>query len=445
MIFDFVKDEFNKYYYNKYNLKNRIHYSVMQPRRGTVTVVVTTEDNVSYDCIYKYMEKEDIYAMIENGEPLNLDRIYVKDFDITEIEKHEDYQLFDFSASYSFWDGHANFDHALFSSGDIHFDHATFGDGDANFYNTKFSEGTIDFEHTNFGVGEVNFNYASFGDGDVCFRQAHFGFGNVLFYGTDFGKGIVNFDGASLEGVEIDFVNVKAERMLFMQNEFLSHTDMVFASVEELTVQDCIVEKILNCKSETGFKRMSFYNTSNLGIIYLDWRKSGAQRAIENGHLYVRDGSDYQKNEFSADELAAQFRILKENYRKIGDYEDEDDAYRAFMKYKNKAFPKNLIKLFGLVGGYGTRPLRVLLSSLATILLFGLGYTHVFTLSPSGEVFSNVFFKGLYFSAVTFLTIGYGDIQPPTQAIAFVASVEGFLGLFLMSYFTVAIVRKLLR
>ncbi len=49
-----------------------------------------------------------------------------------------------------------------------------------------------------------------------------------------------------------------------------------------------------------------------------------------------------------------------------------------------------------------------------------------------------------YHSAITFLTIGYGDYYP--AGISRVISiVEGWSGLFLMSYFTVAFVRKILR
>jgi hypothetical protein len=199
MLFDFVSGDFNKYYYNKFNRKKRIHYVVMPPRRGTVTVSVTTEDNVTYDCKYRLGDKMDLYEKIVKGEPLDLDHVYVSDFDITEIFGHEDYPLVSFSSSYSFWDGHVNFDHAVFGDGDVRFDHSTFGDGDTNFYNTKFSNGTVNFQHVNFGVGEVNFNYASFGRGDVQFQQAQFGEGNVFFVGTDFGKGGVLFPNADLE------------------------------------------------------------------------------------------------------------------------------------------------------------------------------------------------------------------------------------------------------
>ena len=52
--------------------------------------------------------------------------------------------------------------------------------------------------------------------------------------------------------------------------------------------------------------------------------------------------------------------------------------------------------------------------------------------------------RAFYHSAITFLTIGYGDYYP-SGIIRWLSSVEGFSGLFLMSYFTVAFVRKILR
>jgi hypothetical protein len=52
--------------------------------------------------------------------------------------------------------------------------------------------------------------------------------------------------------------------------------------------------------------------------------------------------------------------------------------------------------------------------------------------------------KSIYHSAITFLTIGYGDYYP-SGYIRWLSGIEGFVGLFLMSYFTVAFVRKVLR
>jgi hypothetical protein len=50
----------------------------------------------------------------------------------------------------------------------------------------------------------------------------------------------------------------------------------------------------------------------------------------------------------------------------------------------------------------------------------------------------------VYYSAITFFTIGYGDYFAEGYLKPF-AAFEGFTGVFLMSYFTVAFVRKILR
>jgi hypothetical protein len=55
-----------------------------------------------------------------------------------------------------------------------------------------------------------------------------------------------------------------------------------------------------------------------------------------------------------------------------------------------------------------------------------------------------LFAVSFYHSAITFFTIGYGDYYP-SGFFRWLSSFEGFVGLFLMSYFTVAFVRKILR
>ena len=106
------------------------------------------------------------------------------------------------------------------------------------------------------------------------------------------------------------------------------------------------------------------------------------------------------------------------------------------------------------MGRYATDPLRVLVTMLVTYLLFTLLYVliaefgdiHIVSslYSPDDpKVLTNIQ-KAFYHSAITFLTIGYGDYYP--EGISrWISSVEGFVGLFMMSYFTVAFVRKVLR
>ena len=124
---------------------------------------------------------------------------------------------------------------------------------------------------------------------------------------------------------------------------------------------------------------------------------------------------------------------------------------------KNKAnslwaYPQYGFKwlVFDQIGNYGTNPARVIVSMFTAYCLFSFVYLLVpylggaavyssFTqekLSTVGEAF--------YFSAVTYLTVGYGDFYP-TGILRMVAAYEAFTGLFLMAYFTVAFVRKILR
>ena len=103
------------------------------------------------------------------------------------------------------------------------------------------------------------------------------------------------------------------------------------------------------------------------------------------------------------------------------------------------------------MGLFATNPLRVLFSMMVVYIMFSLIYI-VLPLYDFGRIVNSVdAVDGLsyiqtcfYHSAITFLTIGYGDYYP-TGFNRGVSIIEGWSGLFLMSYFTVAFVRKILR
>lgn len=96
--------------------------------------------------------------------------------------------------------------------------------------------------------------------------------------------------------------------------------------------------------------------------------------------------------------------------------------------------------------------MRVLFSVTVVYTLFSLLYlvlplmadTYIDT--AGGEVLANMnpIAKSFYYSAITFLTIGYGEFYPVGIMRVF-ASIEGYIGVFLMGYFSVAFLRKVLR
>ena len=116
-------------------------------------------------------------------------------------------------------------------------------------------------------------------------------------------------------------------------------------------------------------------------------------------------------------------------------------------------YPIYWLKLMILdwAGLYATNPVRVMITMLVCYTFFSLVFM-LLSIFTSSDIVSalgdpdrlSLVAKSFYHSAITFLTIGYGDYYP-SGIIRWVSSVVGFTGLFLMSYFTVAFVRKILR
>lgn len=87
---------------------------------------------------------------------------------------------------------------------------------------------------------------------------------------------------------------------------------------------------------------------------------------------------------------------------------------------------------------YGESPKRVILSSLVTILGFTLLYQGVGELEPAPTSIGET----LYFSVITFTTLGYGDFHPATGSTQFLASVESLVGALLMALLVFVLGRR---
>jgi len=103
-----------------------------------------------------------------------------------------------------------------------------------------------------------------------------------------------------------------------------------------------------------------------------------------------------------------------------------------------------LNKLLFHTARYGESPARVLGTSLMMILLYALVYWYVGGISMGDASFIPSFKESLYFSAVTFTTLGYGDYQPKFD-YQLLAISEAFLGAFILAFFVVVVSRKLIR
>jgi hypothetical protein len=281
----------------------------------------------------------------------------------------------------------------------------------------------------------------------MSFKLVDFGEAEVLFEHVDFGTGQVSFS----ESI--------SKLLSFKGSRLDAFMDLTVKRAEVIDLSDTVLRDIVDLKPlnhRVKIKILYLNGMRNLGRIIINWRKNNIKRLIKS----QPDTSERQKSE--------QFNILKENFDQSGQYEDEDKAYIQFKRYELKADYKKAIRKGGLsffklpsylfrwiifdkMGLYATSPFRVLLSMIVVYALFSFIYLSL-PLMEVGDIVNSVgatdglsyFQTCFYHSAITFLTIGYGDYYPTGLSRA-ISVVEGWTGLFLMSYFTVAFVRKILR
>lgn len=120
-------------------------------------------------------------------------------------------------------------------------------------------------------------------------------------------------------------------------------------------------------------------------------------------------------------------------------------------RFSTKRFISKLVDLFC---GYGEAPLRIVALSLLIITICaalysftGLNYHDSFHRISCDQSFSenlSYFISSLYFSVVTFTTLGYGDINPVGISRA-IAALEAFTGSFTIALFVVVFVKKMTR
>lgn len=153
-----------------------------------------------------------------------------------------------------------------------------------------------------------------------------------------------------------------------------------------------------------------------------------------------------------AGELSAEqsYRDLKQYFINNGMYNDaswasfkEKTMERLGFKKKGdwSYFPSLVMNI---LCGYGEKPYRIILTALSTILLFALFYFFSGAIErPGYPSYSIPWFDYIYYSTITFTTVGYGDLVPkPFCLFRLMAAIEAFSGVFVTGLFIFTLARK---
>lgn len=151
------------------------------------------------------------------------------------------------------------------------------------------------------------------------------------------------------------------------------------------------------------------------------------------------------------------YKSLRLNFNSGGDEKGASwAAYRQSVMQRYDLYSRKewarwaLSWLLDVVWGYGEKPARLFGFAVFFVLTCGTGYFFLglktgdtcTTGLQAGSPLSH-FFECIYFSFITFTTVGYGDILPCTEGSRLLAMFEAFGGVFLMGLFVTANARKL--
>lgn len=175
------------------------------------------------------------------------------------------------------------------------------------------------------------------------------------------------------------------------------------------------------------------------------WRTAGLS--------YAQSGNAYKKSGLweGAEESYCNAKMA---YTEAGAYEDAGRMYYEEMVMKRMLMKKSSMQrltsyFYDLLCGYGEKPRNivicwgVMIVSFALIYLFPSGLAYSGTLEISDSFLARAF-HSLYFSVLTFATLGYGNFEPKGYMRPFVM-IEALLGIFMIVLFVIVFGRKMMR
>lgn len=276
-----------------------------------------------------------------------------------------------------------------------------------------------------------------------------------------------------LEFPEAQWQNIDAEDVDLAGADF-SHSDLTAANLKKANLTGASLKKanlasvdmeeshLLRCDlsgarlwhtslkntnlAEANLQEADFLKATLSGVKLWHVRLENAKSLAR--HNFIGKTPIDEKGALSASEA---YRLLKQYFIAKGRYDDaswasfkERQLERKYL-LQNKRISYLPSLLMALLCGYGEKPYRVIMSSMVIVFLYSFIYAALNILKVPQDFPSISFglWDYIYFSIVTFTTLGFGDLTPKMAPLfQMLAGSEAFIGAFMMGLFIFTLARK---
>lgn len=324
----------------------------------------------------------------------------------------------------------ADFRKTIFK-GNVYFGEATFKK-DANFNGVAF-QGIVDSK-------KATFRHAFFRE--AIFQESRFL--GATFKNADFGKVIFKKDADFSRTTfqeDANFINTTFQDVFFFRATFKTGLEFIPKKFKILDLR--YTQFFFKGHITADLTYVKFHRSKLENVAFIDcyWPK----RIYEEVFMKDKDIN------LSFNELETIYRDLKQNMQRHGNHHMAGELYYREMEMRRKGaktMEKRLwLEVFRFIAGYGEKPKRTAISSFITIMLFALFYwiSGCLQYTVQNPCPYQQIKDSIYFSFVTFTTLGLGDIRPLNDLGKFLICCEAVIGAFLIALFVVVFARKMMR
>lgn len=275
--------------------------------------------------------------------------------------------------------------------------------------------------------------------------------------------------GGFLRGLCLAHANLKNIDLVNHHNKQgydFSYSDFYHANLNNAHLFNINLSHASIMKADLREANLNCADLSQANLLGVKWAGSKFENITIGKHLkqeFSAKKALKKRNKSLANDYFQQAEEIYRDLRKHAEHEGIFTLSGDFIKkeltmrrmqlplYSLKRFISKTVDLFC---GYGEAPLRIV--GLSILMIVCCAFIYTFTgIDYRGEILSfntqlnfkeniSLFLSCLYYSVVTFTTLGYGDITPVGISRA-IAAVEAFTGSFTIALFVVVFVKKMTR